>query len=102
MIYRGTDIADSQLAGNLSAVWQAAGSPQFEIEKFPLPELTNENRFALDDFLRSDHRNFWDAGFPAIFLTDSGKYYSIVKRYNSQISFEKKHCLCSDKTFFAI
>ena len=33
-----------------------------------------ENAAAFDDLRRSDHASFWLAGFPAVFLTDTGEF----------------------------
>lgn len=68
-IYRGTDRQDTLLAQAFSQHWRMNGRPEMEVEEFPLPNTG----IYFSDFLRSDHRNFWNYGIPAIFLTDSGK-----------------------------
>ncbi|XP_060580482.1 uncharacterized protein LOC132737238 [Ruditapes philippinarum] len=86
LIYRKT--ADDSLATSLLKSWSAAKRPQFEIESFPLPfvdvsSLNGTMMSLFENFLRSDHFNFWLVKIPAIFLTDSGNFRGdMVKCYH--------------------
>lgn len=76
-IYMGNEtFGDAQLAYEFKNQWMSQQRPKYEIEMFPLPIEYKQPMF--EDFLRSDHRNFWANGVPAIFLTDSGTCFWIL------------------------
>ena len=77
MIYRKTT-NDSKLAAAFSSSWAAAMRSEYELEEFRLPfddfeSLSDIEKIVYIDFMRSDHFNFWKAGYPGVFLTDSGR-----------------------------
>ena len=73
---------DSILASSFVTAWNNAGSPQFEIESFPLPQADADalsQQAALGNFMRSDHVALWYDNIPAIFISDSGLYMTVNK-----------------------
>ncbi|XP_076109962.1 uncharacterized protein YfbL-like [Mytilus galloprovincialis] len=78
MIYRKST-NDSYLAEAFHLAWTESGRPEYQIESFPLPFVSvdgvdQSQLEVLSNFLRSDHANFWENGFPAIWLTDSADF----------------------------
>lgn len=67
-------IADATARGGplLDAVLQASR----EVPGAPVVPLAVPPALAIGDFLRSDHTSFWEAGLPALFLTDTGNFRS--------------------------
>lgn len=68
---------DSILASSFVTAWNNAGSPQFEIESFPLPLADADalsQQAALGNFMRSDHVALWYDNIPAIFISDSANF----------------------------
>ena len=66
---------DLDLATSFIVAWNGAGSPDYELESFPLPleDATEiEQVPALSAFRRSDHIAFWHDHIPAIFISDTG------------------------------
>jgi hypothetical protein len=67
-------IVSSSLAHD-HAVAYAAAADRIALPKalLELPAGT-ENTAVFDDLRRSDHASFWTAGYPAVFLTDTGEF----------------------------
>lgn len=74
--FRGDFIAAvaSSLAHDRALEYQAAAERVgLKIAVLELPAGT-ENTATFDDLRRSDHASFWAAGYPAVFLTDTGEF----------------------------
>ncbi|XP_041354366.1 uncharacterized protein LOC121372158 [Gigantopelta aegis] len=71
--------ADSRILDAFVNQFQNQGQGQYEVEKFMLSMLKG-NIISPDDisryehFMRSDHAIFWQAGIPAIFITDTANF----------------------------
>ena len=67
---------DKDLATTFKAAWNGVGSPEYELESFPLPidDYSEIEKIpAFGPFRRSDHRAFWNDNIPAIFISDTGE-----------------------------
>ncbi|XP_071175930.1 uncharacterized protein YfbL-like [Mytilus edulis] len=79
LIYR-KPTNDTYLAAEFLSSWRELGTPKYEIESFPLAFIkyseipSAAKKYALSDFMRSDHGNFWESDLPAIWLTDSADF----------------------------
>lgn len=74
--FRGDFIAAvaSSLAHDRGLEYRAAAERVgLKIAVLELPAGT-ENSDAFNDLRRSDHASFWEAGYPAVFLTDTGEF----------------------------
>lgn len=74
--FRGDFIAaiTSSLAHDRALEYKAAAERVgLKIAVLELPAGT-ENTATFDDLRRSDHASFWAAGYPAVFLTDTGEF----------------------------
>jgi hypothetical protein len=74
--FRGDFIAAvaSSLAHDRALEYKAAAERVgLKIAVLELPAGT-ENTDAFNDLRRSDHASFWEAGYPAVFLTDTGEF----------------------------
>ena len=74
--FRGDFIAAvaSSLAHDRALEYKAAAERVgLKIAVLELPAGT-ENTATFDDLRRSDHASFWQAGYPAVFLTDTGEF----------------------------
>lgn len=69
---------DQQLASVFSTAWKRPSTIEFPLNSIQLPitgALTRLPAYVIrrvSTFLRSDHKSFWDRGYAAIFLTDTG------------------------------
>ena len=78
---------DKDLATTFKAAWNGVGSPQYELESFPLPiddYAEIEKIPAFGPFRRSDHRAFWNDNIPAIFISDTGKRCCYLISFNGR------------------
>ncbi|KAL5015786.1 hypothetical protein ScPMuIL_005375 [Solemya velum] len=71
---------DQQLASVFSTAWKRPSTIEFPLNSIQLPitgALTRLPAYVIrrvSTFLRSDHKSFWDRGYAAIFLTDTGDF----------------------------
>jgi hypothetical protein len=75
-MFRGdfiTAVADAESVAHVTAFGAAADRIGLRRSLLNLPAGT-ESTDVFADLRRSDHAAFWDAGYPAIFLTDSGEF----------------------------
>lgn len=68
-----TAVADSDSHDHLLALGAAADRIGLKKSLLELPAGA-ESLEAFADLRRSDHAPFWDAGYPAVFLTDTGEF----------------------------
>jgi len=75
-MFRGdfiTAVADAESIDHVTAFGAAADRIGLRKSLLNLPAGT-ESTDVFADLRRSDHASFWDAGYPAIFITDSGEF----------------------------
>ncbi|XP_052059954.1 uncharacterized protein LOC127700500 isoform X2 [Mytilus californianus] len=94
LIYR-KPTNDSYLSEAFHSAWTESGRPKYQIESFPLPfvsvgDLKPKEIKVLSNFLRSDHANFWENGFPAIWITDSANFRGdMIQCYHAECDNEE-------------
>ncbi|WAQ93504.1 YFBL-like protein [Mya arenaria] len=97
-IYRS--VSDGHLNTAFKESWDKLEQREFEIETFALPfediaSIPESQLAFLANFGRSDHFNFWLAGIPALFLTDTVNF-----RGNMTVCYHKP---CDDlETMFKL
>ncbi|KAL3832727.1 hypothetical protein ACJMK2_024343 [Sinanodonta woodiana] len=76
---------DESLEKALSRAWQSLSDPAYQMESLPIPvsDWNTISTSGFNEFLRSDHSNFWKNNYSALFLTDSGDYRGdMIKCYH--------------------